>query len=505
MTEFKFPKIFQSPAVASAHSSSGSVKTVCSDQTAERVWTPSNARMTRAPGSIASKFNLRISREYEHSQALSRRLLSNPRLREAFSRVTQEIIGSSAQNLAPAAWGFGANPDPGYHKDLSLGAFDLEKFHSNLVANINKLSPSASYAFVITNNGAFHSDARNGKARRKDAPVERDMTIDQPINIGSISKIITSAAVLKAIENQSLGLDLDDPIFQFFPEHWGQAAEEFQYITIRHCLTYKVGGLNIQNGGASYGVAAIKSMYKLGGSGSFFLDHTKLGGSRQYNNMSFAWFRIALFYMTASTDDRQALLKLLKFAKTLGFTTDEDQDYLANAFASYYYAEWVRNNILLPIGCFKGVDMNPTSRHNPGPVNGEDVQTYYYNGAKPDAKGGPCWNWALFGGGGGWVLPPRDLARFFAHLKHQKILGPGMTKEIFNYDSPGNSMSLFSRQDEHGVHFNKNGVAGEDIAHYQSYVWDFAVGAQLSLLFNADYLADPDNDVIWPAYTDAWK
>ena len=441
MSEFRFPKYVLPAPCPRSRAIPGVINTNRKSRT-NLATRESSHRQEPSP---------RTRRDSQRTQEIACRLKENRRLCEALSQKYSEIFAVSFRN--PAIF---SNPVPFPSGDPnlellpkigpggSLGTFSFQSFHNNFIANMASVYPTAPYAFVVMNEGKFVSGDSFGQARgMSDAP-ELLMTIDQPVNIASVSKVITAAAVLKIIESNPLLFPKlwDEPIWPFFPEHWGAPNDEFAWITIKNCLQYRIGVALPDGEGTK--VAQIRSWFKDGKNGTTELDHTVFGVDTKelYNNVCYAWFRIALFYMTASPATRNSMLEALKFAKTVGFTAEDEQDYIANAFASYYYADWVRDNILLPIGCSKGVYMNPVNRYIPGGDNGESKQTLYYHYPGTGSSGLKGENWSLKGGGGGWFLSATDLARFWGHLKTGKLLSKVSTDLIFNYDTPYDSFSL---------------------------------------------------------------
>ncbi len=174
--------------------------------------------------------------------------------------------------------------------------------------------------------------------------------------------------------------------------------------------------------------------------------------------------------------------------------------------ASLFYIGFVRKALFEPIG-IKWADMTHISEYDPRTLQvKENTQTLYYSfpAATPPEVGFLPRDWTDIGGGGGWVMSARDLARFWAHLRYGNILSAAAVDLLFPYSSPGDSFVTSYLKDDFGTYFMKRGNASDGRGGYDAWVVDFPGNVQLAIRSN---FAIPNirDSVILPAFKKAWK
>jgi hypothetical protein len=180
------------------------------------------------------------------------------------------------------------------------------------------------------------------------------MKKEQPMFTASVSKMITAAAVLKALEDSPVSLD--DKIWPFFPI-W-KAHSLFKSLSFRRCLQYQTGIARGMPGGDSYsGIAPVLSFVTTGGYGSdtipAMLPDEKNAISQTYNNISYAWFRMAFLYMTGTSEVK-------KFANSTFANSPENW----HVMVAWWYRDWIASRILTA----DGADTSPFGIEDHPPV-----------------------------------------------------------------------------------------------------------------------------------------
>jgi Beta-lactamase len=103
-----------------------------------------------------------------------------------------------------------------------------QKVHTNMKNQVK------GYAFVIANKDGIRGRAAGGWAQDpKDGNLP--MSTKVPINIGSVTKTISGAALLNLLEALP-DFDLDTPIFSKLPNKWQQ---KYAGTRVKECLTYR--------------------------------------------------------------------------------------------------------------------------------------------------------------------------------------------------------------------------------------------------------------------------
>lgn len=118
--------------------------------------------------------------------------------------------------------------------------------HTSLQEALNNGGTSVSFA-VMQNGNIIMADALGFLDGTKTAPA----TINTLYNIGSLSKIYTAAAVMKLVDDGSIGLD--DPVVRYMPE-FRMKDSRYTAITVRMLLNHSSGMLGADyTTGTTYG------------------------------------------------------------------------------------------------------------------------------------------------------------------------------------------------------------------------------------------------------------
>ena len=363
--------------------------------------------------------------------------------------------------------------------------FDLDRFEQN-IRKAFAGEKATGYAYAINVDGQLKRSGKGGVAQRArdhvnendvNVPVEQSPT--KRMNIASVTKTITAAAVLKAIQDKKSpgypNLTINSKIDPFLPAPWvrGPGVKE---LTFKELLS-QYSGMN-NNGGATDG----KSLQKWIADGV-----TREKGDFQYINGNIAIFRVILPYMLASEATRKSWNYLAQY-----------DNVALNLAVSNEFRRIVRETVFEPMG-IKDVEFK----------SADPVPTLLYNTAN-EVKGYPVGDWLLSGGGGGWFLSAVDLARFLAHLRYNdKILTPA-TRQTMNdfrlgWRPPKEYPTVVGKHGSYYAHGGglKYGTDEEPVG-MSSGIMDYGNGVQAALVVNSLGTYADKILILRDAFDNAW-
>lgn len=304
-----------------------------------------------------------------------------------------------------------------YNKTLKLDnqlVFDYEMFESNVRAALD--TQTIGYTAALVQNGNLINSATWAFGSRRtgaDAPFIFSSTGFE-MNIASISKMITAAAVLHRLQTPVLGkmVSIDDPIGPYLPHEWAR-GDGVDDITFRELMTHRSGLANNNTQGAT-SFSALQN---------FVATDITMGLDSDgmypylYQNANFALFRIILPYMNAT-------LNIENGGQHCNDTEEPTlcPDATANSTAAAYRA-YVQCSIFRPMGLSQpdidplDLDLTcegPDLAQNPD----EGWETRLYWQPTPALLGADPGDWTLIGGAGGWYMSAIELARFLAYLQY---------------------------------------------------------------------------------------
>lgn len=250
-----------------------------------------------------------------------------------------------------------------------------------------------------------------GQARTTANPPATAMSTSVPSNIASLSKVLTTVAVLQWLASHNLTVAAK--ISPYLPPDWIHGPN-IDMITFKDLLTHKAGFRNDENNELYAGLQ------------QQIADGVQLSNMAipQYNNLNFALFRVLLPYMAGFSDPGPAQR--------------------ATATADFY-VDYMRQHVFLPLGITQA-DCKPAVGSDP---------VFYYPapaaGLIPGVNGG---DWTLICGGGGWVLTTEDLYKIMMDLMSGNKLLTNSEKAQMNSDCLGWDCSVGPEVDFVG----KNGI-----------------------------------------------
>ncbi len=344
--------------------------------------------------------------------------------------------------------------------------FDVNKFESYLR---EKLEPNAvGFAFVVNQNGKYLRSGNHGYAvLKKDEPNLKSsfglsLKPETRMNIASVTKPLTAAAVLKAIQDKKAvgypNLTINSKIEPFLPANWtrGPGVKD---LTFKELMS-QYSGMNDNKGFTD--IAKLREWIKTG--------VTRQKTEYMYINGNLAIFRIVLPYMLANDATRKTWNEQAK--------TDEKE---FNKTVSNRFKEIARELVFTPAG-LQNIDMKDAAQY----------PTRLYN-KNNDAPGYAVGDWTESGGGGGWFMSAYELAQAFAHIRYNdKILTPAYRKlmddSMLGWEDPAVWTQLKGKYGDylgHGGLLRYNTSKPETTVGMVSFAVNYPSGIQAVLLVNS--------------------
>lgn len=277
--------------------------------------------------------------------------------------------------------------------------FDVEAFEQEIRDALQ--GDTVGYSYAIVRNGLLHAADGEGLARQPGTA----QSAYKPMYIASLSKTISTLALLRTLQN--LGISLDESISPHLPSYWTQHGT-VGAITFRHLLSHRSGldvsatGVNLgQSGGiGGQSVATLRALIAAGIDTDWLLAE---GEETPYVNANFALIRVLVPRLTLG---EAFLTGLMDPAKS-----NEDAVYSA------YFSQLASAYVLEPTG------MPATAC---GPREILQTQTLYYSILNNDegdlrdhAIGG---NFQRICGATGFYLSAVEVAGVLAYRRHSNAI-----------------------------------------------------------------------------------
>lgn len=291
--------------------------------------------------------------------------------------------------------------------DLS-GCISLSKFSANIDSQLKN-----NVVGYVSTVGGLAIISKDGMARTAADSPSRAMDTDIPTNIASLSKVLTTIAVLRSLAKHNL--TIDSKIFPYLPPDWTQGPN-VNTISFRDLLTHSAG-FRVNGNGANTTYAVLQSQIA---NGVLLSDKAV----PQYNNLNFAIFRELLPFMEGFNDP--------------GPVTRPTA-------TATFYIDHMRQQVFAPLG-ISGADCKPAANSHP---------VLSYPSPPVGATNGLDWgDWTAACGGGGWVLSAADLYKVMLDLGGGHTLLTDSQKAQMNANCLGWDCSVQTQTDFVG----KNGI-----------------------------------------------
>lgn len=395
---------------------------------------------------------------------------------------------------------------------LQESTFDPQAFGSQIHAALDY--NIVGYAYAVNHNGAavvstgtgglYGPD--DGRARTSADDNETVFQTDTRIEIASVSKIITTVAVLRLLESQGGDLNalLSTPISTYLPSDW-TIGPNVNLITIRHLLTHTSGfveggpkdpanaiGVNFENFGNN-NLQNLRALVAAGlGAPTRSLPDGSPAYPRSYSNANFSLLAKMIPYMLP--DGWRDILDNVSL-------NDPDS---ADAVFGGLYSAYVAENVLAPCG----ID-NPTMD-----VTGDNLALSYVFDTAESVAGSSAADQTDVGGAFGWKLTAPELARFMNTVRHTNTVLSDTARDLMNNNdfllgwSPDSSSStdpyVFAPlQDAFGSYYQHNGAGN---GGFRSQIVMFPGDVEASLVMNS-YPPGITNRfaLMREAYQNAWS
>jgi CubicO group peptidase (beta-lactamase class C family) len=330
------------------------------------------------------------------------------------------------------------------------GCISVSKFQAAIVSALK--NNAVGYVVTVgTSPVAFGGLARTAA----DANPPLAMLPDLPMNIASISKVLTTVGVLQSLAAHNL--TVDDKISPFIYPDWTQGPN-ISTITFRDLLTHKAG-IRTGCGGSNTAYAHLKQIVA---NGVNLADKA----TAVYNNCNFAIFR-----------------ELLPFMEGKG-STDINEITRAKVNADFYIA-YMNQHVFTPVGVANADCKPPTSFSSAF----APVLTYPFPAGS--ANGTDWGDWTLSCGGGGWVITAANLNDVMQDLASGNKLLTAAQKSLMNKGPLGWDNTV--RSDCPSPYPCKNG----DLAlKLWTYAGLFKCSVKVTIFVNSPINGLPSSDII---------
>jgi len=329
------------------------------------------------------------------------------------------------------------------------------------------------YQIVVFADGSLRATRAGGNARQAaDAP-QRKMEVGDKINVASVSKTVTAAALLHALNAKNISVD--SPIWSYLPKHW-PLHSSIKTITFRQLLAMRSGFP--KNVLSDYG--SLKAAMVVGA--------TSPRATFTYQNMNYALMR----FLIPNVAGGYSITLMPSNASTQKISEVEQkqaQEY-SNAYMSY-----CQDNVFDKVGIAPDMACKPTDA-NPA---------LCYKWAAPNGNGTDWGDMTLTNAERGWNMSALQMATFMNALHHTykilpKNVADAMRRDTLGYDN-ANILTGTGLK-----YIKKNGgyPASNNAGEVGAWLFGFENEVYVAVLVNSD---QKPNTSVWTdvvAAFDAW-
>lgn len=320
-------------------------------------------------------------------------LMAWPKAAQAFPCNAQPTVVTSFQNNTPG--------------------IDTKLFVDALTADLSGLGVKGYVATLRDRYGEEVANVRMGLARTACDPggqINFSSMTETPW--GSVSKLLTTAAVIKAAGQY--GIDLDSPAKDYLPYAWRtRLHSRFEDVTLAEFLSHQAGFRHSSCLGRTVSDRLIDGdLVNCAAAGDPATPPPPEVGVRSYSNMLGIYSRVLAYMIEPDlmhVHEQNVLASFGPFGS--GFTmTAYDQQ--IEPFAAAIYNAYVQQEVLAPIGVSATCDMatNAGGNHTLWFSSGTDD-----SGAMPPDRSDDC-------ASGAWIMSSQEMSRFLYHLKHSQAI-----------------------------------------------------------------------------------
>ena len=326
--------------------------------------------------------------------------------------------------------------------DNEVSILDIDLFEKNLKAELTAHNPMG-YSYVISKKGQVVLTGNAGKARSVNDG-NLPMTTNTVMHIASVSKTITTAAVLKLLEAE--GLTPDDKFYPYLPPHW-TIAESTKLLSFEDLLLHRVWYPFQGDGSVKYDSIRAYVMRGL-----------KTSIPEKYTNLNHSVLRVIISGLWD------------KYRPSAGSTGYDE------AFTASVYEKYIQEEIFQPL--------NITGTLNT--LGNNQVALAYTDANDNTGEFGPD-DFRLVAGAYGWQLSVLETAKFWAYLWFSNDILSEQNKTLMKNNAYGLWNTITG---EHGKYYgkaggwfrNKNGKEH----WYKTFVILYPDDVQVSLFINSN-------------------
>jgi CubicO group peptidase (beta-lactamase class C family) len=338
------------------------------------------------------------------------------------------------QGLAFSGFGTGVCSAGGSHDFTGSWDYRLdvtEPFTSKITAIMQENAPDG-FRFVVCDDQNILGSGVGGFSRMAVDPPATPAKLEDRLNIASMSKTLTAAAVLSTLQAKNLSPDVH--IAPFLPPDWTLHAQ-VKKLTFRDFLTHRTG-FNEATDRSDY--AGIQQSMKQG-------PPNPIQANYEYRNINFATMRLALPYLNSYN----------RFTKKVMLQAgSQPAETLAKAYISIVNQRVLAPSNVAPAGC------DSKTLKQPPPQPNLPVLLYEYQ--QPTKPGIDLGDSTLICGASGWSLSVVDYAQFLQTLFFTEIIISEKNRAL---------MMAVGVADGHGLGMNRDApLAGSDVYSHGAWI-----------------------------------
>lgn len=354
------------------------------------------------------------------------------------------LIGNrNASAAGPAVGGVAAGPQV---------RCDIDQFAANIKQAVH--GKCVGYSVAIFKNGKLAKRFAGGLARTGvDAPA-RSMSVNDQLELGSISKTVNAIVLLKALEEK--GISIDSSIYPYLPKSWTiHKTIKDGKITFKKLLSHTSGLKDFDRWD--------ESKYGPGNYNDHVKEAVKLGvinpQSFKYNNNNYELVRVLLAYVVNR--------KTAEYYEAPGRTTAQE------VYFSSLLAAFAKTRVFYPAG------IGPKPRlYDPAPA---DKAVRYYYLPSLDVAGVPGNDRRRYPGRGGWKMTAAEITAIVSAWNANHLLSAKMTADMKKFN-----LGVFSGSSKQGTHYKHNGKSHNTNRSGKSQFMAFPGNIQVALLLNSN-------------------